>query len=569
MKNTIKTIKNIILIPFLLLLILGISQADSFNITSGHVWRANLDSVSDTSLWSGMKIITTSDPLSESTSPFTNITFAQGGVGAYEFPGGNFEDDAHYFAAMIPNEFDSAKLINVSDSDLEEYGMFNVSQFSDFYSPIDYDDLNDNPQETFCCDKADVTIGGINYSAFIVTLENNTDYYVLKYNSSGTMTPLFLTLYKNSNQCYSGNLNFGNQSYENNSNCDAQFMLPRYQTYNFYVLSKYPAFTYTIWIDGVETILFEHTAIPYNLTVEVRYLYDNTTAPNISLVVSEEYGHNLFIPYYLSGVISSAYSIGRTNANGMETFIVAPTAYDSTTPENYSFYISVLLNGLFVSSQTLVVNGTDELVRFKKSLEPTRLYDNAKSGVNAMNQIINYMFRWANTEREFKQFQIRYDIATNLFTYYDYQVGAFVSNITLKTGAPNVLTMLIYNGGAPVSSGYTGKIEEEEGYLVINPHTDNVTLSDKERFHYTGFGIDEDFVVTPTSLGAVESSITFQILDSAENLEDQTELYIDPTLNIVTGGISTSMFDPSMVGSLKATINSMNSILYNLFYALN
>ncbi|MCK5107309.1 MAG: hypothetical protein KAQ83_01145 [Nanoarchaeota archaeon] len=568
MKNT-KILKNIIFIPLLLLIILGISQADSINITWGHTWRANLDSVSDTSIWSGMKIIANSDPLSESTSPFTNITFVQGGVGAYEFPGGNFDDDAHYFAAMLPNNFDSSKLLNVTDPDLNAYQMFNVSQFPDFYAPTAYDELNDNPNETFCCNKSDVTIGGINYSAFIVTLEQDTDYYVLKYNDSGVMTPIFLTLYETLNTCYSGNLNFGNQSYENNTNCDAQFMIPRYGSYNFYILSKYPSFTYRVWIDGVETIMFDNTAIPYNLTVEVRYLYNNQTAPDQVLVVSEESGHNLFIPYYLSGYVSSAYSVGETNANGRETFLVAPTAYDSTTPENYSFYLAVLLGGNLISPQTLVVNGTDELVRFKKSVSPTRLYDNAKAGVNAMNQIINYMFRWANTERELKQFQLRYDIATDTFTYYDYQEGSFTNNITLKTGAPNVVTMLIYNGGVPVSSGYTGKVKEVEGYLVMNPHTDNVTLTDKERYHYTGFGIDEDFVVTPTSLGAVESNVTFQVLNSAGNVEDQTTFYVDPTLNIVTGGMSTSMFDPGMVGSLKATINSMNSILYNLFYALN
>ena len=76
----------------------------------------------------------------------------------------------------------------------------------------------------------------------------------------------------------------------------------------------------------------------------------------------------------------------------------------------------------------------------------------------------------------------------------------------------------------------------------------NVTLSDKQRFHYTGFGIDEDFIVTPTSLGAVESYITFMVLDSSEDeIIAQTQLYIDPSLNIDTGGISTSSFDSSFL----------------------
>jgi hypothetical protein len=456
----------------------------------------------------------------------------------------------------------------VSDSDLDAYGMFNVSEFPDFYAPTDYDDLNDNPENTFCCNKTDIVIGGINYTAFIINLRQNTEYFLLKYNNSGLMTPLFLTLYENSNNCYLGNLSFGaldNTTHEGNPNCDGQFIVPRYQTYNFYVLSKHPSFVYTIWIDGEETIMFENTAIPYNLTIEVRYLYNNQTAPNQDIVVSEEYGHNLFIPYFLNGAVSSAYSIGTTNANGRETFIVAPTPYDSTTPENYSFYLSVLLDNNLLSPQTLVVNGTDELVRFKKPLSPTRLYDNSKSAVNAMNQIINYMFRWANTEREVKNFQIRYDFSTNNFTYYDYQQSSYVDNITLKTGAPNVLTMVILNN----NSAYSGKILEQKGYLVLTPHTDNVTLTSKERRHYTELGPDEEFVIAPTSLGAVESNITFQILDSSGNVEDETILYIDPTLNIDEGGVSTSMFDPGMIGSLKATINSMNSILYNLFYALN
>jgi len=392
--------KKIIFVVLALLVLIEVVAAGSIDVTSGSSFYATLEGRFLSANWAGLKVVNNGINLPESNLPFVSFALSLPLVMEVQFPGNNLKDDSHYYAAMIPATFNLNNIENVSVSDLDSEQLFKSTQFASFYP--DYDTKNDNPRETFCCSTEDIAIGGVNFSAFKTTMETNIDYYLLKYNDGGTPTPFFLVEYEDAT-CY------------NNTACVGQFMLPiSASTYNYYIISKYPQYTYRIWIDDVETNTFAQTALPYNLTVEVSDLYTGLIAPDIEVLVAEEAGQNIFIPYKLSGYISTAYSLGLTDTVGKETFLAAPTVYP--THVNYSIFVAALNDGFLTSREELFVSSKDILVAQSKPLAPSRLYDNSKAAVNAMNQITSFLFIWSSERLEAKKFEVTYDTGTGVWT---------------------------------------------------------------------------------------------------------------------------------------------------------
>jgi len=535
---------KLIFVGLTLLVMIGLVGAGSIDVTSGGSFYATLEGRFLSANWAGLKVINNGINLPESNLPFVSFALSLPLVMEVQFPGNNLKDDSHYYAAMIPSTFNLNNIQNVSVSDLDSEQLFTSAQFPTFYP--DYDGKSDNPRDTFCCSTEDISIGGRNFSAFKTTMEPSIDYYLLKYDDSGTATPFFIVKFKDKT-CY------------NNTACVGQFMLPiTNSNYNYYILSKYPQYTYRVWIDNVETNTFSQTALPYNLTVEVSDLYTSLIVPDVKVLVAEDAGQNIFIPYKLTGYISTAYSLGLTDADGKETFLVAPTVYP--TLDNYSIYMAALIDGFLTSQEELFVSSKDSLVAQSKPLTPSRLYDNSKAAVNAMNQISSYLFKWSSERLEAKKFTITYDRGTDTFTLLDLQTSA--PTVTLKTGAPNVITLSVTNFGVP-QSGYKGIIQEEDGYLIMNPYTDSSPLDQKKRFHMYEVPTGTEFVVTPTSLGTVTGNATLTILDSGNNVLNSIELSVDSDLNIVSGG---SAYNNDL---LKTIVNAMNAVIYSLYYSLN
>jgi hypothetical protein len=465
------------------------------------------------------------------------------------FPGFNLNDGTYYYAAMLPTNFSLLNVNNITANDLESNQLFSAGQFPNFYG-TNYYDYSDNPKNTFCCDFENVTLSGMNYSAFKIDLQQNVELFVLNYNASGTPTPLFLVPFTDS-ICY------------NVTACVGQFLLPVSATpYSFYALSQFPEYEYDIFIDGVETNTFPRTALPYNLTVLVREIFSGLPEEDAAVLVGEDSGQNLFVPFTLAGYITENYAIGNTNAQGFETFLVTPTVYPSIV--NYSIYVAVYLDDTILSREQLFVTEQDSLVATPKTFQPSRLQDNAVASVNAMNQIVSFMFTWSSQRIEAFLFNIDYNVGLDTFTTFDLQVSAFVSNpITLKTGAPNVISVDILNSGLTPPNDYSVRIQETDGYLIMNPYTDNSPLTETDRRHLRAAPVSTQFIVTPTSLGFVNSTITLEVLDSSDNVIGTTTIPVNPSLNIDSSG---SFYNNDL---LKTIVNLMNQIVNNMFNSLN
>lgn len=547
----------ILMFLFIIILIMGfisttslgpLIQGRAITVISGHIKRVSLETTAPTTKWVGITITNSVSPLSESALPFYTInvsTFSEN-IETYQFPGANLKDGNHYYGAMIPDEFNSNYLVNVTPGDLDENGTFSSSEFSIFYPG--YETYNTNPNKTFCCDTTTIEISNVNYTVFNITLAQDVTYYLINYNESGNLTPLFLCPFEDT-ICYDG------------SGCVAQFMLPRADySYNFYTINKHTPYDYDVWIDGVSTSTFSQTAQPYNLTIKAFEVYTGNPADTMQIIVGEENGQNIFIPYRLSGYISNAYSIGLTDSDGFETFLVTPTA--TANSENYSIYVGMLIDGTITSKKELDITTIDEIVFVSKPISPTRLYDNAKAATNAMNQINSYLYRWASEYTRARKIDISYELTTNTFTITPEPGGTTGKYIV--TGAVNVLEVAVKNGGFP-QPGYSVRVKEKEGYLILNPYTDNQPLTDTEKIHLEELPTDTEFIITPTSLGLISSNVTIEVLNSGGGVVDTLEMNISPSLELPGAG-NTEYYSNDL---LKTVVNAMNQVLYSLYYSLN
>ncbi len=520
-----------------------VAYADNISIRSGHSYYAKLEAISETLHWAGLIVNHNTNSLSESTSWFASMTLNTPVISSTQFAGDNLKDGQHYYAAMVSDTLSLSLIKNVSSTDLEESNMFDQGNFSTFYPS--YSLMKDSPNGTFCCSTEQITISGTNFTAFKITQQSNVEYYLLKY-GEGTGTPLFIVPIKDAT-CY------------NSTACVSQFLLPiSDESYYFYALSAFPSYQYTVYVDGAQTSTISQTALPYNVTIDVVNAVTSQPAPNVSIVVGEDDGQNLFIPYRLSGYISESYSVGLTDGSGRETFLVAPTVYPSIT--NYSLYVGVINNGIIGSKQEITITQKDSLVQQSKPLTPSSLFDNAKVSVNAMNQINSFLFQWSSQLLQAKKFTVVYELNSNSFTVVDHVSGG--SNMTLKTGAPNVVTLSVTSGGIP-QSGYNGRIKEQGGYLIMNPYTASSPFTAKTRVGRQLVPTLTEFIVTPTSLGTIQPNITFEVVDSTGSTVDTLTAYIDPSLNIVSGG---AFYNNDL---LKTVVNAMNSVLSSLYYSLN
>ncbi len=551
--------EEIIILVAMTIVLLGLVYAGSMLVNSGNSYYAELETLSDTTRWAGLNIVNNANSLSESTNPFTSFALNSAVIAKVEFPGNNLKDGLHYYAAMLPNQFNTNNILNVSPTDLDSEQLFKSSEFPIFYSG-NYDDTADTPKQTFTNGTASIKIAGINYTAFHIILKNNVNYYLLKYNNSGTITPLFLS-------------QFDDLSCFNNTGCVAEFMLPlnsgTSNQYNFYVVSQYPQYTYDVWIDGVQTTSFSQTAQAYNLTIKVKNLYNNQSVPNARVVIGEENGQNIFIPYRLDGYISRAYSVGYTNSQGLETFIVAPTEYPSLSSENYTFFIGVLLNDIISSKEYLTITNTNSIIQQSKHLQPSVLEDNVKTNVNAMNQINYFLYLWASQYQNAIVYDVSYDVATDNLTYEIYLNPSYkihTNNLTLKTGAPNVLNVSVYNSGS-IQNNYEVDIKEEDGYLIVNPYTQNTTLNGKDRNHYQRIPSSQQFIITPTSYGVRATNITLRIISPSGTVIKTVNPGIENTLTEPSDSIVYPCFFKDDL--LKTIVNSMSQIIYSLYYSLN
>lgn len=534
-------------------LITTLAGADSINLNAGRVSLAELVTEGISSRWTGLIIHHDGSDLGLGTDPFANYTPTSSGIEEIDWPGANFKDGLHYYAATVSSTFNLTRVMNASESDLQKNGMFNGGDYPVFYPS--YDNYTENPWRTFCCNQTNITIGGINYTGFVTELNESIPYYVLKYNNSGTMTPLFLTEIADG-LCYNG------------TSCQGLFMLPVNTTYGIYGLSKTTSYDITTWVDGIETDIFTTVALPYNLTIEVRNTFTDVQVPNQSVVLYEEFGHNVFIPLDLSGILHTAYTVTTTSPfnesgdgdpGGEATFIAVPTGYQAD--ENYSINVAVLEGGSPVSPKNLTVQNLEPLPTQRKSFSSTPLNNQAKAAINTLVSFTDFLFEWSSNLEAAKRWNLTYDIATGNWSYTSQHDPG--GPLTLKAGAPNLLRVDLVNGGVPQSGSV--KVEELDGHLVMSPYVADSPLPQTTRQNFETVPTGTWFTIAPTSTSVYPSNVTLEIYNAGSTLLSTTNININDSVNINLGSGVVSNNDLD----LKSKVNSMVSVTDSLFYAFD
>ncbi len=540
---------------FMILLLLlsyfsAISVAD-LSLISGRIYYSKISGVQPTERWEGIIGFISTGYMDETNEPISKVKMdSPNSILMAFFAASNLLDGKHYVAFLPENvTFNLTKLKNITQEDLEENGIFNQTNFPVFFP--NYYQVSDNPKNTFCCVNTTVVIGGVTFTAFMISLEKNVPYYLLKYEVNNTHSvPMLITPLG----YYTG--------YDGNE-CNFEAILPVDKTYYIYVLSREPPIKLDVWIDGQKTTHFQQTALTYNLTIRATNLYTGAPIPNTTVVVFEENGRNIFLPKHLAGEVARGVSLVETDDEGYAQFIVAPTEYPAL--DDYSIGVAASKEGYILGRRiNLTVDNANEIVFEKKHpTDESALVDNAKAAVNWMNQIINTMYLWANKyEKGFVHTLICYTNGTYYFiNQSDWQP---YDSIVLHTGAPNVIVLQIKNADGSIADGYYATIEESGGFLLFNPTLNTPIIKDKTRLDiFLQLNNTKSIIVTPTSYADANSTIKMSIhKPSGETIREIT-FEIDRNLSPGSGGTS---FSDDM---FKTTVNAMNSVGYSLYYSLN
>ena len=538
------------LIP-VLMLISASHVTGQLELVSGHIYYAKQSAVSPTQRWEGVIGSLSVGMVEESNEAIGWITMDSANqiIVAY-FSGNNFLDGKHYIVFIPENiTFNLTKLENITQADLEENGIFNSQSFPIFHP--EYQQKSDNPKNTFCCKTGKVTIGGVEFYAFATSLKQNVPYYLLKYKVNESYeVPVFLTPL-DSYIGYDG------------TPCNFEAILPVSKTYYIYILSKEPPIKLDVWIDGVKTTQFNQTALPYNLTIRATNLYTGEPLENVSIIVFEENGRNIFIPRHLTGEVARGVSLTHTNEEGYAQFIVAPTEYPVS--ESYSIGVAVSADGIVLSRRlNLTVENAGEIVFEKKSpTAGTALLDNVKVTVNTMNQIINSMYLWSSKyEKGFVYNLVYYTNGTYYFI--NQSDWKMYDNATLHTGAPNKIIIQIKEPDGSDANGYYAVFNEIGGYLLFNPTFDTPIIGDKTRINrFLKIENNEFCIVSPTSYADAYTNVTLTIYNPSGIAVGIVPFEIDRNLLPGEGGVSLSD------DLYKTSVNAMNSVGYSLYYSLN
>ncbi len=520
-----------LVVSLILILFSALSLAvDNISVRDGKIYLAGLYSNSQTNKWGGRYGTINNNYVAISRRPFYYDYVSSAETIFQSLGGGNLGNGYNLVLMPVNVSFDVTRLYPTNHLDLQAGVLFPSSMY----------DGEDNPENTFNCDvKENFQISGINFSTCHVRLLKNVEMGLFKYlTDNGNYVPVYVVDISDY-VCYKG------------GSCNYELLLPiTAEPYFYYYISKFPEYKIRVWIDSVETTHFSKTALPYYVTVQVLNYYTGQPLPGIRVAVSEDSGNNIFVPLRLSGTISRAMSMTTTNSSGEALFVIAPTEYPAS--DSYSINASVVVGDEIVKTERLIVDDASSASLTKKALEPTTLLDNAKVDVNAMNQISNSLYIWANTIKQAKKFSI--DVYTN---------GTISpANTTLQTGAPNVITISLRDTNGNLLNGYA-KAEEKNGYLVMNPVFNSTDVGYKDHVHdLLNIPLNQEFVITPTSYGLVRSGVKLYVYDSNGNYVNTVNFNINSQLEPRSG----ESYDND---DLKVIINSMNVVLNSLYYAMN
>jgi len=539
-----------VILGIAILIFSSIAFSEEILVKAGHIFKVGITTEVGTDRWSGIFGNIIEGEVEDSNEAiFQKDIYEPNQIYYLEFSASNFLDDLHYIAFLPANtSFNLTKLYNVTEEDLEEQGIFNSTNFPIFHP--NYYEIADNPKNTFCCRKKRLTIGGSEFEAFEAVLQKNVSYYLLKYKINETSyIPMFFVHLK-SYTCF------------NEQECNFEAILPVGKTYYIYLLSVYPPIKIDVWIDEEQKTTFEQTALPYNVTVRTTYLYTGEPV-STNVIIFEENGNNIFFPFDAQGILSRGAALATTDENGYAKFVIAPTEYP--TSQKYRIGVALSDDGIIITKRVnlTVINSFKIEFRSKQVAEGS-LLDNIKTTINAMNPIINAMYKWGN---EYRRGFLYYVIFYTNGSYRIINLSNMqqIYTIYLKTGAPNAITISLRHPNESLAQNYSIRARELRGYLLFNPTINPPTISSVERINNVlRIGNEQQFIITPTSYGDVNSTIYFEIIDPYNvKIGEIRNVTINSMLDFVGG----SYFDPPDI--YKTIVNAMNSVGYSLYYSSN
>ncbi len=551
------TLAMVATVSLALLFLFSSVNASYVSLVAGNITLIRISADMNTSRWGGI-VGTATQTGDDSVNSIMTINLMSGYV--YDFPnlkGSNLiTNDREYYYAVLPVnvQINTSDIENTTETDLEENQLFDPSHYPQFYPG--YYNYSDNPQKTFCqdgCHYTNISIGGIWFKGIYTMLDIGVPEILLKYKVNSSLTvPMYL-------------VPISQYTAYNHSPANMEFILPALESgslYYLYILSKAPSYNLTVWIDGVQTLDIPQTALTYNVTAVARNIYTGSIAPNVTVALFEENGADIFLPYKLSGYISQGIAMANTDSNGRVTFILAPTEYGDIA--NYTVGV-----GIYQSRDNTIVkrkyfNLEDyNTILFESKELSGGLGNNAKVIVNAMNQIVNSLYVWASKLEEAHEYILYYNTDTGEYYFIKDNGITHLSNITLQTGVPNVISVVMENNAGQITNGLVS-VKESDGYLIMNPTYNPLETGYKTheaRLRY--IPTSTQFVICPTSYGNVHSKIEIDLYDENKNLLKNITVGINPTLDTSGGGI------PYSSNALKTEINKMVQVLYSLYYSLN
>lgn len=506
-------------LPILLLLFLTSISSAAGNITTegGNVTNVSVNMSGRTLFWAG--IVGWMDPLDPSNPLFPISLQATPNNTIYtNYPNGTYRN-----ISLILTRLDSRppleNLSTPSAADFDVGGMF--SNFTVF-SGINFTSMLDGPPNTFANPLAMMTcqIGTLSILCPYITLADNTSMAVLKYSNGTHEEPIFINLIE---------LNLG----YNGTYFDFEYMVPRAETYYFYV---YPEkCNITVWIDGVQTTAFPKTGVPYAVTFFVTYANTTSPIPGARVRVVEENGRNILYPNLYPGRTYAGSGYMATNISGNAVFALSPTRYNVPDSYNYAAYVEVI-SPAYCRKNFSITTYHSLSPTYRASLVDASYGSQVKSSVQNMNSLASTASRWIYARK-------MRDASVTVTT-----AGAIGAMPTLKAGAPNYMNITVTDSGNPVTANITAR--ETDGLIIFVP-----AQPGKDLYNNTGpFLSNETFMLIPTRYNN-NANLTLFIYYNGTNIANLTYTVDSVLADPAASEMDMDEYTNALIGSALQNIN--------------
>ncbi|MCX8200446.1 MAG: hypothetical protein N3G76_03170, partial [Candidatus Micrarchaeota archaeon] len=256
----------------------------------------------------------------------------------------------------------------------------NGGMFSNFatFAGLDFTKFIESPLYTFCspaCFYHNCNISGLVIPCPYIVLRPNINMSVLKFNNGTHTEPLFI-------------VTLGPQVGYNTTIFDFQYMMPRSESYYFYV---YPECIIDTYIDGVSTTYFPKTGVPYELRVVVRSP-GGGGIPNANVRVSEVNGRNILFPILTrSSYVQRGYAVA--DANGQALYAVSPSRYNIPDDYGYEIYVEAT-SPVYCIKRLNITNYASLSPTYRSSLVSPQYASQVKSSAQNMNALAATATKW-------------------------------------------------------------------------------------------------------------------------------------------------------------------------------